>query len=103
YETTTSSIYLLSLHDALPIWILDEIVKSEFDYVNSLSILRELFYIPLKYARRLGVDDCIDEKEIDQVFYGFQSIYALNSQLLHRSEEHTSELQSRENLVCRLL
>src|SRR5690606_41581160 len=23
--------------------------------------------------------------------------------LLHRSEEHTSELQSRENLVCRLL
>src|SRR5207302_2709840 len=24
-------------------------------------------------------------------------------QSLHRSEEHTSELQSRENLVCRLL
>src|SRR5207302_10431977 len=24
-------------------------------------------------------------------------------QLAHRSEEHTSELQSRENLVCRLL
>src|SRR5690606_40662711 len=24
-------------------------------------------------------------------------------QALHRSEEHTSELQSRENLVCRLL
>src|SRR5690606_40403632 len=27
----------------------------------------------------------------------------LRTLLLHRSEEHTSELQSRENLVCRLL
>src|SRR5436309_9619993 len=26
-----------------------------------------------------------------------------DSSSLHRSEEHTSELQSRENLVCRLL
>src|SRR5690606_40205329 len=26
-----------------------------------------------------------------------------NNYLSHRSEEHTSELQSRENLVCRLL
>src|SRR5690606_40716477 len=26
-----------------------------------------------------------------------------NMLLIHRSEEHTSELQSRENLVCRLL
>src|SRR5690606_39793409 len=28
---------------------------------------------------------------------------AINSSLGYRSEEHTSELQSRENLVCRLL
>src|SRR5690606_42021258 len=28
---------------------------------------------------------------------------AINGGLLKRSEEHTSELQSRENLVCRLL
>src|SRR5690606_40964574 len=27
----------------------------------------------------------------------------LRANKLHRSEEHTSELQSRENLVCRLL
>src|SRR5690606_40062200 len=31
------------------------------------------------------------------------SIKALNFQQSVRSEEHTSELQSRENLVCRLL
>src|SRR5690606_39512458 len=36
--------------------------------------------------------------------YLFQSIIGLAAALvLYRSEEHTSELQSRENLVCRLL
>src|SRR5207302_8035874 len=29
--------------------------------------------------------------------------YAHSRGVIHRSEEHTSELQSRENLVCRLL
>src|SRR6266511_3173702 len=29
--------------------------------------------------------------------------FALSSSVVKRSEEHTSELQSRENLVCRLL
>src|SRR2546430_2911056 len=33
--------------------------------------------------------------------FGFSS--ARYHQLLHRSEEHTSELQSQSNLVCRLL
>src|SRR5690606_41584187 len=31
------------------------------------------------------------------------SIAVLSGSLVRRSEEHTSELQSRENLVCRLL
>src|SRR5690606_41161784 len=30
-------------------------------------------------------------------------LVAFDTQLVQRSEEHTSELQSRENLVCRLL
>src|SRR5690606_41847906 len=41
-------------------------------------------------------------------FYGTRQANAITRLLqtqsgLHRSEEHTSELQSRENLVCRLL
>src|SRR5690606_41120881 len=32
-----------------------------------------------------------------------ESLYWYGVKLLERSEEHTSELQSRENLVCRLL
>src|SRR5690606_40373566 len=35
----------------------------------------------------------------DDISKAYASIY----QSFHRSEEHTSELQSRENLVCRLL
>src|SRR5690606_39708157 len=50
-------------------------------------------------ARIVAVQDVggsiVDEAGIDPV--------ALASHLAARSEEHTSELQSRENLVCRLL
>src|SRR2546430_16307677 len=34
---------------------------------------------------------------------GFERLRRLALQLDHRSEEHTSELQSQSNLVCRLL
>src|SRR5690606_39541666 len=39
---------------------------------------------------------------VQQVRAGLQAIY-LSGWQVARSEEHTSELQSRENLVCRLL
>src|SRR5436309_4203068 len=35
--------------------------------------------------------------------YVLRAAVAKNGQPIKRSEEHTSELQSRENLVCRLL
>ena len=41
------------------------------------------------------------KKEINEVFT--QTVVLLSSKGFIRSEEHTSELQSRENLVCRLL
>src|SRR5690606_40214162 len=38
------------------------------------------------------------------IFYRFnQAVYIIVRNSIIRSEEHTSELQSRENLVCRLL
>src|SRR5690606_41999087 len=47
----------------------------------------------------------IGGKMIDREFaiYAFISMFVLSFMLTIRSEEHTSELQSRENLVCRLL
>src|SRR3989442_3009829 len=72
-DTATTEIYTLSLHDALPI--------SRQGY--PLSPL--LFNIVLEVLARA----IRQEKEIMGIKY--------------RSEEHTSELQSRPHLVCRLL
>src|SRR5690606_41988871 len=40
---------------------------------------------------------------LDAVPFDFEHLAAASDDLRKRSEEHTSELQSRENLVCRLL
>src|SRR5260370_34256103 len=66
-DTATTEIYTLSLHDALPIFILD--------------------------IRMPGVTGL----ELAQM------IKARKKTASVRSEEHTSELQSHLNLVCRLL
>src|SRR2546428_2274496 len=66
-DTATTEIYTLSLHDALPISVDEDLNQLEKD------------------IRQLKV-------EYDQYFGGGK-----------RSEEHTSELQSRSDLVCRLL
>src|SRR5438270_3295015 len=67
-DTEPTEIYTLSLHDALPIWT-----------VEDEEVLADLtIYFP---------------------FIPAESLFAT----VVRSEEHTSELQSQSNLVCRLL
>src|SRR5207249_5598380 len=92
-DTPTPDIYTLSLHDALPIllrvtdksgaasYIKDEqgnVVKSRLNETLQQQIASATggFYLPLR---------------------GANAVETL------RSEEHTSELQSRFDLVCRLL
>src|SRR5690606_41613623 len=83
--------YPLSLHDALPIYI--------------------VFYLSLHARQTMGAIAIQGRPEQRfQVFHGLFVIDAFVHSLLQegfqlwiRSEEHTSELQSRENLVCRLL
>src|SRR2546422_8484783 len=74
-DTATTEIYTLSLHDALPI-----------------SLLVNVADRPL-----LGRHQLLDRLE--------QRVVAGREHLAQdiRSEEHTSELQSRLHLVCRLL
>src|SRR5690554_7356028 len=43
------------------------------------------------------------ERESNFLHMGYKYIYAMLKSGLYRSEEHTSELQSRPHLVCRLL
>src|SRR2546429_9954505 len=74
-DTATTEIYTLSLHDALPISM-----TSEFS----------------PHRRRATM--------VMIMFCGFSVGAALGGLLAAaRSEEHTSELQSRLHLVCRLL
>src|SRR3712207_7315744 len=76
-DTATTEIYTLSLHDALPIWRTDP-----SPHPSDLG--------PSGPARR-------PRQPRDRL------LAPLPSPAEWRSEEHTSELQSRQYLVCRLL
>src|SRR2546430_11278695 len=77
-DTATTEIYTLSLHDALPISLLARNVSQML--VASLSTQHDPLFVDM------GMDWRV---------LGFTTAL--------RSEEHTSELQSQSNLVCRLL
>src|SRR3712207_8701416 len=73
-DTATTEIYTLSLHDALPIYC--RTLSERMDCSPAITITR------LTTIERTG---CLTKMSV------------------LRSEEHTSELQSRQYLVCRLL
>src|SRR5690606_41405649 len=82
-DSPTTEIHTLSLHDALPILRLSNVaVKASKANGIACSAVAAL-HLPLR-LRWLEAGLVVDR-------------------FLLRSEEHTSELQSRENLVCRLL
>src|SRR3989442_10953367 len=74
-DTATTEIYTLSLHDALPI--------------SDLKVRTATVVVQGLWALRLGGTICQQLK--------------FSGRAQRRSEEHTSELQSRPHLVCRLL
>src|SRR3712207_7302341 len=81
-DTATTEIYTLSLHDALPILV------GERELVGSL---------------RGGEIDRPLDRLVPEVIAARAHRGGGASQETPRSEEHTSELQSRQYLVCRLL
>src|SRR5690242_21171457 len=85
-DPATTQIYPLSLHDALPIWATREEAIGQADR----SRCRD------RTGRR-G-----DFKARPRVA-GLVSRRGMSTALAKRSEEHTSELQSHVNIVCRLL
>src|SRR5690606_41637696 len=92
----TTAIYTLSLHDALPISRL----RRDADRLRRRADLSE---------RRpfLGHGAAAQDHHLlhcaDRDSFADQGIRSRSEGASARSEEHTSELQSRENLVCRLL
>src|SRR3712207_8972227 len=80
-DTATTEIYTLSLHDALPISVVD-VAAALLATTGVCLVVRGavicVFWLVLDYILTVAL-------------------------VLRRSEEHTSELQSRQYLVCRLL
>src|SRR5690606_40249278 len=95
--------YTLHLHDALPIFIVGHGIGSGSEKAPTIRVRRRRGQLPgpgftagaarqaqtvLEWATFTG-----DETDMTIDFNAAADL---------RSEEHTSELQSRENLVCRL-
>src|SRR3989449_6517749 len=87
-DTATTEIYTLSLHDALPI----SGRAGESGQAVSLVSGEDRSYFR-------DIERLIGKKIEQQIIPGFEPGSGYHS----RSEEHTSELQSRLHLVCRLL
>src|SRR5690606_39928801 len=85
----------LSLHDALPICL-----APADGYKESTRTPHSVFYYALGYTGWVGV--ILFAALQYAILAHLWRSYRLTGQAA-RSEEHTSELQSRENLVCRLL
>src|SRR5438132_9070776 len=82
----TPEIYTLSLHDALPISITYDTVRERYTIAGS------------------GANMWSDRDDFHFVWRRIQGNFLLIARAqFDRSEEHTSELQSHSDLVCRLL
>src|SRR3712207_8545935 len=84
-DTATTEIYTLSLHDALPIFN------------------KRLFWDGLLMQQLLKEQLTTFSYALLPQTLSLQILRNLKYMLFFRSEEHTSELQSRQYLVCRLL
>src|SRR3712207_7634221 len=94
-DTATTEIYTLSLHDALPIYMRGNSCCYHYYQILTGAPGRHL----LRQSPRQKIQDLRQSLHAQ----GLNVQTVLLPRLLLRSEEHTSELQSRQYLVCRLL
>src|SRR5438874_5011799 len=87
--------YTLSLHDALPIW------RRRRSRSRGAAVWRRR---AVRAAAQRGADLGLRRLALgDRGLHLVEPRHALPAVAKRRSEEHTSELQSRRELVCRLL
>src|SRR5687768_17701082 len=84
-DTTPTEIYTLSLHDALPIYVFTSKDETALTYLPGVIVGIFAFRGLMNFGQ--------------SYFNDYVGLRIIND----RSEEHTSELQSRLHLVCRLL
>src|SRR5258708_13318108 len=85
-DTATTEIYTLSLHDALPILMT---IAACLSQNNEVSVL---------WDRTKDIEALKERFDLD-----LSHVTLAENIFSPRSEEHTSELQSPDHLVCRLL
>src|SRR5260221_1682210 len=91
-DTATTEIYPLSLHDALPIW---PVCRQAL-----LGRLQRSLASRSRPSRGRGSNTLGHHHQL-KVYFGSRDSVGVDRE--ERSEEHTSELQSHSDLVCRLL
>src|SRR5690606_41198381 len=90
HKTMSVPIYTLTLHDALPIYVDVDAERDVVIVIDAGEAFRDQRAVS-RIRRRGRVQHRLRGDGLDRIDPG------------RRSEEHTSELQSREKLVCRLL
>src|SRR3712207_7178466 len=96
-DTATTEIYTLSLHDALPIFRRDRPLRRADPRLHHLLRQPRLLLPVLRGRRARAEGRRARHLRVHPGRHGRRLLGDL------RSEEHTSELQSRQYLVCRLL
>src|SRR3546814_6786828 len=98
-DTATTELYTychtLSLHDALPISLADDRVEHRPGPLQDLGLLHDLPHQQLVIGPHQQVLVVVDaDRALDPPVRGVQSVRMVLPVEDHRSEEHTSELQS---------
>src|SRR5690606_41455793 len=100
---TTSAIYNLSLHDALPIFGGGGLSSGLGYHIRKYAPYVKLYGVEPEGApsmqAALANGGPIELEHINKFVDG-AAVKKIGALTYNRSEEHTSELQSRENLVC---
>src|SRR5437868_9110606 len=95
-DASSSEIYTLSLHDALPILL-------QMSRSLNLTIVVAIGCVLVGCAEQSVVQKPLAAVEAANSHLGRMPNVRTTAYTRIRSEEHTSELQSRFDLVCRLL
>src|SRR5699024_12392342 len=101
-HVTTILIYTRSLHDALPISISSWTLGDKCTFEQRCKAAAEAGYDGIGLRAETYVD-ALNEGLTDKDIIDILNKYNITCTEVERSEEHTSELQSRFDLVCRLL
>src|SRR5207247_10556347 len=101
-STLITSFSTLSLHDALPIFVVLVLLREARSHVavailNRMVLPHQVAVVVRRVAARAATRRIIPVDDLAAIHTSVATGAA------PRSEEHTSELQSRVDLVCRLL